>query len=187
MKIILQSFGSVLYLLCSKHSMEMKHSRMIKILFRLLKENLVCRKKHSVHPLGHSCGVPIWKAKLTVFFSIPHPFAETGAVLCHVTRCAPYAILHPSGVTSGHSIFPWAPAPSILFFFLWKNTVSHCFWITGYFYYFCPPFLCTYFPFFQKMNSDICQSEDQKIFEESDCKPNIIYGCFRTPHSFAVT
>lgn len=66
-------------------------------------------------------------------------------MLCHVTRCAPYAILHPSGVTSGHSISPCElPHPLSFFFFFFE---SHCFWITGYFYYFLASFLCTFFFF----------------------------------------
>lgn len=129
-----------------KHSMEIEHSRMIKAFFRLLKEmyGVLYGEKTLDSPLRALLQRSYLKSNTDcIFFSIPHPFAETRAVLCHVTRCAPYAILHPSGVTSGHSIFPSAPAPSILFFFSLKE-YSHCFWITGYFYYFRTPFLYTF-------------------------------------------
>lgn len=160
--------------------MEMKHSRMIKNFMSATKRKPgMQKKKYSV------------RSKTDCIFSpYPTPLRKRG--LCYATwHDAPHMpYCTPQGSLPDILSFLELPHPLYPFFFLWKNTVSHCFWITGYFYYFRPPFLCTFFLFFfffQKMNSDICQSGDQKIFEESDFKHNIIYGCFRTPHSFAVT
>lgn len=118
MKRILQSFGSALYLLYSKHSMEMEHSRMIKTLFRLLKENPVCRKKLSVHPLGHSCSVPIWKAKLSVFF-FPYPTPLRKRGLCYATwHDAPHMpYCTPQGSLPDILSFLELPHPLSYFFF----------------------------------------------------------------------
>lgn len=140
----------------------MEHSRMIKTLFRLLKENLVCRKKHSVHPLN-SCSVPIWKAKLSVFFFHTPPLCGNGG--CAMPRDTMRPICHTAPLRGHFRTFYLSLSSRTLYliFFSLKEYSQSLLLNYGLFLLFSPSFFVHLFSFFsedEQRHLSIRRSED---------------------------